>query len=77
MEPLIIKPKNSNQDSTKTKKDLEQLASPADIGASISRVKQVSYGCVIVHWEDKQPLFFNDLKNVFEDLAIYCVFEWY
>lgn len=54
--PLIIRPKNSRQDSAVTKNVLEQKINPADIAASVSKIKQVSNGCVVVQCENKQSL---------------------
>lgn len=54
IEPLIIKPKVTNQNSTVTKSVLEQKINPADIAASVSKIKGVSHGCVVVHCKDKQ-----------------------
>lgn len=65
VEPLIIKPKKLNQNSTITKNVLEQKISPADIAASISKVKQASHGCVVVHCEDKKSL--ENLKTKTQD----------
>lgn len=54
IEPLIIKPKNPNQNSTQTKTILEQKICPENI--AVSKVKQGAHGCVVVHCEDKKSL---------------------
>lgn len=59
IEPLIIKPKNSNQNSTQTKTILEQKIRPENI--AVAKVKLGSNGCVVVQCEDKKSL--EELKT--------------
>lgn len=54
IEPLIIKPKKPNQNSSQTKSVLEQKICPENI--AVSKVKHGSHGCVVVHCDDKKSL---------------------
>lgn len=55
-EPLIIKPKNTNQNSSTTKNVLTQKLSPSDLKISLSEITQGSQGRIMIHCQDKHSL---------------------
>lgn len=57
IEPLIIKPKEANQNNTLTTKNvLAQKISPADLNVSISEIKQGNQGRITIHCENRNSL---------------------
>ncbi|XP_050515026.1 uncharacterized protein LOC126890215 [Diabrotica virgifera virgifera] len=60
-EPLIIKPKNQNQNSSVTKSVLTQKLCPADMAVSLAEVKEGANGRVMIHCQDKKSL--ENLKS--------------
>lgn len=54
--PLIIKPKNTGQDSVATKKSVVNKINPSDLSVEIKKVKQVSQGRVFIECNDRESL---------------------
>nr|CAH7764293.1 unnamed protein product [Callosobruchus chinensis] len=54
--PLIIKPKNVDQDSSTTKSVLAQKIVPADIDVVVAEVKHGSHGRLMMHCQDEKYL---------------------
>nr|CAH7768442.1 unnamed protein product [Callosobruchus chinensis] len=54
--PLIIKPKNADQDSSTTKSVLAQKIVPADIDVVVAEVKHGSHGRLMIHCQDEKSL---------------------
>uniref|UniRef100_A0A6P7FJI1 Uncharacterized protein LOC114330961 n=1 Tax=Diabrotica virgifera virgifera TaxID=50390 RepID=A0A6P7FJI1_DIAVI len=55
-EPLIIKPKNLNQNSSVTKSVLSQKVDPNNINVALTEVKQGFQSKLMIHCQDKQSL---------------------
>uniref|UniRef100_A0A6P7GRZ8 Uncharacterized protein LOC114340061 n=1 Tax=Diabrotica virgifera virgifera TaxID=50390 RepID=A0A6P7GRZ8_DIAVI len=55
-EPLIIKPKNQNQNCLTTKTVLAQKFSPVDINVSVENVKSCAKGSIAIHCNNKESL---------------------
>ncbi|CAH2001235.1 unnamed protein product [Acanthoscelides obtectus] len=55
-EVIVIKPKDKTQDSSKTKKAVEEKINPAEIGVGVSRVKYVKEGGIAISCTKKKTL---------------------
>lgn len=62
-EVVVIKPKDKTQDSSKTKKVIEEKINPIALGAEVSRIKYVREGGVAISCTNKE-----DLKNISENI---------
>lgn len=56
VEPLIIKPKNQDQECGTTKNVLSQNVNPADLAVTITKVKSAAQGSLIIHCNDKKDV---------------------
>lgn len=54
--PLIIRPKNINQDSATTKSVVEQKIKPSEVSAAVNKVKTIGQGSVIIECNDPESL---------------------
>ncbi|CAH1974120.1 unnamed protein product [Acanthoscelides obtectus] len=62
-EVIVIKPKDKTQDSSKTKKVVEEKINPAEIGVGVSRVKYVKEGGIAISCTKKE-----DITNISENI---------
>lgn len=61
-QPLVIKPKNSDQNSSLTKTVLEEKLNPADIAISVHKIKSTAQGGIAIQCNDESSL--EKLQNV-------------
>lgn len=54
--PLIIKPKNSSQNSDATKTTVAQKIDPTEIAVAVKNVKKASQGSIIIECENDESL---------------------
>lgn len=59
--PLIIKPKNTNQDSATTKNIVTQKINPSELSVEVNKFKPVGKGSVVIECNDGESL--KKLKN--------------
>lgn len=51
---IVVKPKNPSQDSSKTKKTIEEKVEPSALGIGVSRINRVKEGGVVMHCSSQQ-----------------------
>lgn len=61
-QPLVIKPKNGDQNSSLTKTALEEKLNPADMAISVHKIKATSQGGIAIQCNDKTSM--EKLQNI-------------